>query len=133
MSLNNLSAKEELKVKISYYRKKSGLTQSEVAEKMGMTRSSYAYAETRAEKLTPEFLNKLAEAIGVSPNVFISDNVSNGGIYFGNRFSSPADVFVTTNKEQRIIKMLRMLPAERFNKIYETIRKEYEESMDADD
>lgn len=133
MSLDNLTYKDELKVKINYYRKKSGMTQSEVAEKMGMTRSSYAYAETRAERLTPEFLSKLAGVLGVSPNVFISEKEIPSNVSFANQYSAPPDVFITTNKEQRIIKMLRMLPKDISNEFYEAIRNEYEKGMNEED
>lgn len=133
MLFDNLNSKDELKLKISYYRKKSGLTQSQVADKMGMTRSSYAYAETRAEKLTPEFLNKLARVLGISPNVFLSEKRPEGTISLGNEFSKPTSPFVPTNKEQRIIKMLRMLPPEKFNNFYDEIRKECEDYMNSED
>ena len=133
MLLDEFSYKDEIKVKIAYYRKKSGLTQSEVAEKMGMTRSSYAYAETRAEKLSADFLKKLAEVLGVSPNVFLPENRAKPIIDIKSPHPPQVEPFVTTNKEQRTIKMLRMLPKETFDYFYEEIRKQYENAMNSDD
>ncbi len=130
---DELSFKDELKVKIVYYRKKRGLTQSQVAEKMGITRSTYAYAETRAERLSPDFLTKLAKALDVSPNVFIYEDINKGDGGIKNPPSPPIEPFVTTNKEQRTIMMLRLLPKKTFDYFYEEIRKEYENIMNSDD
>ena len=133
MALDEFSYKEEIKVKIVYYRKKRGLTQSEVAEKMGMTRSSYAYAETRAEKLSADFLRKLAAVLDVSPNIFIYENKPKPIIDIKSPPSPRVEPFVTTNKEQRTIMMLRLLPKETFDYFYEEIRKQYENVMNSDD
>lgn len=124
---------DHLRMKIVYYRKKAGLTQSEVAKKMGMTRTAYAYTETKAARLNPDFLTKLAEVLGISPAVFVERQSIKPQIASNEPSAYVATPFATSNKEQRIIKMLRMLSGESYEKIYEIIRNEYENTMLSDD
>lgn len=52
--------------KIRTLRESKGLTQEDLADKFGVTRSNYAYLEGRGSKLTIEQLEKIAVALGVS-------------------------------------------------------------------
>ena len=51
---------------IRNFRDQSNLTQEMMAEKLGTTRSNYAYLESRGEKLTIEQLQSIADALGKS-------------------------------------------------------------------
>jgi transcriptional regulator with XRE-family HTH domain len=52
-------------------RKKAGLTQLKLAEKLGMTRELVDYYERRAPNPSLEFVQKAAEALGVEPSYFL--------------------------------------------------------------
>lgn len=47
-------------------RESKGLTQEDLADRFGVTRSNYAYLEGRGNKLTVEQLEKIAVALGIS-------------------------------------------------------------------
>ncbi|MFN8349433.1 MAG: helix-turn-helix transcriptional regulator [Spirosomataceae bacterium] len=51
---------------IKSIRKSKGITQVEIAEKLGIGQSNYTYLENRGEKLTIEQLESIAGALGVS-------------------------------------------------------------------
>lgn len=133
MAFEEISYKEELKIKIAYYRKKRGLTQKEVAERMGMTRSSYAYAETKANRLSSDFLTKLSRILEVPVNHLAeSQPLTADNTHLSQTEVSCSSGFVISKKEERIIKMFRMLSDDSYDKIYNILRKEYEDSMEED-
>lgn len=121
---------EELRMKILFYRKKKGFSQEEVAERMNIARNRYAYLETTAVKYPQEKLIKLAKALEVSPAVFLN-TIAPAALTVENTPSSSVkpESFPTSAKEQRIIKMLRMLSNDAYDEIYNIIRREYEQTM----
>lgn len=62
--------------KIRTLRESKGLTQEDLADKFGVTRSNYAYLEGRGSKLTIEQLDKIAGALGVSVVEMLTDDVA---------------------------------------------------------
>ncbi len=119
-----------IRTRIIIYRKKKGLTQNEVADAIGMKRSTYSYYESKATKYTPEFLRSVAKVLGVSPNVFdinaIVDNESMVIPVLENEFSSVPEPFTATGNEQKLIKIFRLLTpeqkAEFMNSMLETLK-----------
>lgn len=59
---------------IRYYRKKRGLTQEELAEKLGITASYLSYMELHERRITIEVLQQIAEILDISI-VKLLDNV----------------------------------------------------------
>lgn len=123
---------EELRAKIIYYRKKKGFGQDKVADLMNMPRTTYWYKEKNAAYLSSDFIGKLAKVLEVSPNVFLTEQTP-PQLTMDNHSSSYSDNFKPTPKEQRALKMLRMLPEEAFVRYYNEIRKEFEETIKEDD
>lgn len=62
-------AKEELVDILKIRRKKLGLTQSEVAKKLGLTTMGFSYIERGARALRVETLDSWAEALGLEPEI----------------------------------------------------------------
>lgn len=56
-------------------RESKGITQSDIAEKIGSTQSNYAYLESRGQKLTIEQIQKIAHALEVTAMELISGEV----------------------------------------------------------
>lgn len=62
--------KTALAINLTSYRKKAMLTQSQVAQALGIDRSTYAYYEAGTNP-RPEILLKLAEIYKISPGKFL--------------------------------------------------------------
>jgi len=62
--------------KIKEIRKEKGLKQYDIAEKLGVDRSNYGYLEKRGAKLTIEQLIQIAEALGVTIQEILFEDVS---------------------------------------------------------
>lgn len=62
---------------ISNLRKQKGLTQQQVAEKLGISRTSYIALEKGVRELCITEAKKLAEIFGVSANIFLGEPVQN--------------------------------------------------------
>lgn len=56
-------------------RENAGLTQAQVAEKLGITQTAYALWERREMSLRPQQIEKLASILKVSPEYFFSKSV----------------------------------------------------------
>ena len=74
MKSNNIYIKnrEELAENLRFLREQSGLSQQQVAKKLFMDRSTYAYYESAKVEPNIFTLIRLAEIYNVSFNVFIS-------------------------------------------------------------
>jgi transcriptional regulator with XRE-family HTH domain len=57
-------------------REQAGLSQQQLAERMGMTQRAYAYWERNPVALRPDQLQKLAEALSASVEELISENAA---------------------------------------------------------
>ena len=51
-----------------------GLSQTQVAKKLGITQMAYAFWERRPVALRPEQMERLAEVLNVTPNYFFRNN-----------------------------------------------------------
>ena len=106
-----------IRMRIIVYRKKKGMTQNEVADAIGMKRSTYSYYESKATKYPPKFLRSVAKALDISPNVFdinaIVDSESTVLPILENEFSSVPEPFTATGREQKLIKIFRLLSADK--------------------
>lgn len=129
--------------RIALYRKMANLTQTEVAEKMGMKCSTYSQME-RKGSISSERLLALSKILGVNPEMLLYDSSEDKKIDFSgteisasklnqtnNPFSSgsysPAP-FIATHKEESIIKILRNLPKPYYDEVINFIDSKYKES-----
>ena len=130
--------------RIALYRKMASLTQTEVAEKMGMKYSTYSQME-RKGTISAERLRALADILGVRPEVLLygKEEKASGELDFTaahteapqtlrqpvnfNDGFSPAP-FVANRKEENILKILRNLPKSDYDEVIEFINKKYKES-----
>ncbi|MEE1240075.1 MAG: helix-turn-helix domain-containing protein [Acutalibacteraceae bacterium] len=129
--------------RIAMYRKMANLTQTEVAEKMGMKCSTYSQME-RKGSISSERLLALAEILGVTPEMLLYDPTDNKKLDFsgtekaastlsqnnnpfGDSSYGPAP-FITTHKEERIIKIIRNLPKPQYDEVIDFINSKYKES-----
>lgn len=128
--------------RIAIYRKMANLTQTEVAEKMGMKYSTYSQME-RKGSISSERLLALSKILGVSTEMLLYD-LPAGGVkldFSGTettaktlnqnnnpfRNDGPAP-FIATHKEESIIKILRNLPKSDYDEVVGFINQKYKES-----
>lgn len=129
--------------RIALYRKMANLTQTEVAEKMGMKCSTYSQME-RKGKINTERLLALSKILGVTPEMLLyeaphnvkldfsgtetfASTLSQNNNPFKNEGHGPAP-FIATHKEESIIKILRNLPKPYYDKVVKFIDQQYKES-----
>ena len=134
---------KEVNRRIALYRKMANLTQTEVAEKMGMKCSTYSQME-RKGRINTERLLALAKILGVKPEMLLYDSSEDKKIDFSgteisasslnqnnNPFSgsnyNPAP-FIATHKEESIIKILRNLPKTYYDEVINFIDSKYKQS-----
>ena len=68
--------KEILAERVQALRKQAGLTQIELAEKIGVSKSQYIRYETKDVQPPANIMNKLADALGTSVDYLISGDKS---------------------------------------------------------
>lgn len=129
--------------RIALYRKMANLTQTEVAEKMGMKCSTYSQMERKGAISTDRLL-VLADILGVTPEMLLYDapvskkldfsaaetvtsSLNQNKDPFGKAPFSPAP-FIPTHKEESIIKILRNLPKPCYDEVVTFINQKYKES-----
>ena len=129
--------------RIALYRKMANLTQTEVAEKMGMKCSTYSQME-RKGSISTERLLVLADILGVTPEMLlyetstakkldfsaaetVTSSLNQNKDPFGKAPFSPAP-FIPTHKEESIIKILRNLPKSYYDEVVTFINQKYKES-----
>ena len=129
--------------RIALYRKMANLTQTEVAEKMGMKCSTYSQME-RKGSISTERLLVLADILGVTPEMLlyettmakkldfsaaetVTSSLNQNKDPFGKAPFSPAP-FIPTHKEESIIKILRNLPKSHYDEVVTFINQKYKES-----
>ena len=71
---------DKFHVNLREARKNSGMTQKEVAQKVGVARSTYALYETGERSPDVEVVKKLAEVLGVSGDYLIGNIKTRSGI-----------------------------------------------------
>ena len=129
--------------RIALYRKMANLTQTEVAEKMGMKCSTYSQME-RKGAISADRLLVLADILGVTPEMLlyetptvkkldfsaaetVTSSLHQNKDPFGKAPFSPAP-FIPTHKEESIIKILRNLPKSYYDEVVAFIDQKYKDS-----
>lgn len=120
---------DEIRVRITYYRKKKGLTQNQVADAIGMARSSYSYYESKAVNFPADFLTKVAKVLEISPNTFNVETRPDNSFSFinlaENRSKYNDDKKPTlSDKENLLLASFRILPDELQDKLLNSLIKE---------
>ena len=113
---------KEINRRIRHYRKKSGITQNELAEMLGMKGSTYSQAE-REGNITCDLLLRVAPILKVEPEVLL----------LGENSKEPPKPPITppepehdfTQKEINIIKIFRYMSQEKRNILYKFMNELY--------
>lgn len=129
--------------RIVLYRKMANLTQTEVAEKMGMKCSTYSQME-RKGSINAERLLALSEILGVTPEMLLYESPTGKKLEFSGTEASASTLgqnnnpfkddsygpapFIPTHKEESIIKILRNLPKPYYDEVVNFIDLKYKES-----
>jgi transcriptional regulator with XRE-family HTH domain len=111
MALDENSSKQIIRAKIPLLRKRLGFTQDEIAEKLNISRSTYAYYESKAPKIPPEILNQLAVIFNIEPEDFLPPNVESPIIKFASPRSEYAESYNSVD-ENMILMIYRKLNEE---------------------
>ncbi len=133
--------------RIFHYRKLAGLTQAEVAERMGMKIPTYSKME-REGRITVDKLEKIAEILEININYLLKDtpkevkrvyipinppeddttgnNTVEQPILSDKPFAIPP--YVPTNRERNAMKIVHNLPKADQEEIYALIQKKFDES-----
>lgn len=84
---------------IARIRKLKGLSQKEIADKLLISQASYCDIESGQTKITKEKLEKIAQALDVTPEIIenlnesvIFNSCSNSGLYNNYQFHSPEEI-----------------------------------------
>ena len=135
---------ETINERVKRCRRLADLTQSQTAERMGMKCSTYSQME-RNGNISANRLLQLAQIFGVDPDLLlngeakdekneIADAISNTQKPETQSFRQEVvdftTVFVPTNNEVNIIKIIRNLPKDKRDDIISYIEKAYKESRD---
>lgn len=127
MALDEISSKQIIRAKIPFFRKKLGLTQDEVADKMGISRSTYAYYESKASKISADFLNRLAVVLEIEPEDFLPNKSPTTII-----LNSPHSEYKTSNvnvDENMILMIYRKLSDDDKSKYLNQLIARYKELL----
>jgi transcriptional regulator with XRE-family HTH domain len=62
----NFSVEKDLPKRLTELRKAEGLTQVQIAQKLGITQSSYAHYESGFRKISLAMIPKIAQTLGIS-------------------------------------------------------------------
>jgi len=100
------------------YRKKSGLTQQEVADKLNLNRSTYTKYETSVSEPSLEILLKIADIFDVEPSKLLNTDAP--------KIDAPKVArpdIIPSESEKKTIGDLRLLNASQKEEILNTISK----------
>lgn len=106
-------------------RKKANLSQKQMADNLKMTRTCYAYNETRAKRLDDSFIECLAKYHKVSTNFIRYGLIEKPQIKVEEPKPTEIITNVFTNKEKKLIEKIRCLSVQKQNEIRELIENEY--------
>lgn len=120
---------QELRNRIIRFRKEKNMTQDDIAKAMGISRSSYAYTESKATRISTDFLIKLSEILDIPPTAFQPDDdvphrVSplDKSITFRSPLSTEVELLTLSFTEQTVIRMFRKLSKEEQNQYFNDLR-----------
>lgn len=130
---------EEVRKRIVILRTKKGLTQAQIADLLGMRRTTYTYHEEHG-RFKKDTLEKLAEVLEVSTDDILHgsepqfnfeppkpDSVEQLGA--DEQIGDP--LFIPTAKEVKLIKVTRFLSKERLNRLRLFINELYHEEQES--
>ena len=123
---------ENIRKKIVFYRQRMGYDQDEIADILGIPRTTYWYKENSAVRLPESFFTAFAEACQISPSIFL-DIDDQEPVTATNLQQTGGKNLQLSPKEERIIKMLRLLPYELFDQYYDNLRTDFQKTLDSDD
>lgn len=126
MALDENSSKNIIRAKVPFYRKRLGLTQDDVAKKLEISRSTYAYYESKAPKIPAEILNRLAEIFKIEPEDFLPDNRPSTTL----KFESPYSEYKESNNsmdETMLLMIYRKFNEEEKSKCLKSLIDRYTE------
>jgi transcriptional regulator with XRE-family HTH domain len=116
--------------RVRIYRKRAGLTQNELAERLGMKGSTYSQME-REGNIPANRLLQIADVLGIEPSIlFEGEKVIVPEVEVPViKIAEPEPIFVPqpdpleilSHKERNILKIFRFLPQEKKNKLYKYI------------
>ena len=116
--------------RVRIYRKRAGLTQNELAERLGMKGSTYSQME-REGNIPANRLLQVADVLGIEPSIlFEGEKVIVPEVEVPVvEIAEPDPIFVPqpdpleilSHKERNILKIFRFLPQEKKNKLYKYI------------
>lgn len=104
------SRRSDFAVRLRALRETAGLSQSEIARRLGIRQPSYALWETYNVALKPEQLVALADALGVSVEQFFGDAVK------GSRPAGPA------GRARQLFEAVSRLPRRQQDKIFDILQ-----------
>ena len=116
------------------YRENSGLTQKQVAEALGVDRSTYSYYETGSSMPNLQTLLKLSTILNVEYNVLVDAiNVTNYGEsdpedkrFEDRAFEKNERIYSLSRTEQNLLLLFRSLGTEQQNKVENYVRSLHE-------
>ena len=118
----------DLSEKLKYFRKKSCLKQRQVADALGVTRSTYSYYETGTTRPKLPTLQMLARLYNTNVDVLLDDYEGNNnetlsspnyfeGYQFSDRFNQLSDF------EKSVLLRIRLMTVDEKNKLIEYLDK----------
>ena len=130
MALDENSNKQIIREKIPIYRKRLGLTQDDVAKKLNISRSTYAYYESKAPKIPAEILNQLAIIFKIEPEDFLPTEIPSSTL----KFESSHSEYLNSNKnvdENMILMIYRKLNDDDKSKYLKQLVDRYKELVES--
>ena len=93
-------------IRFKEFRKRSGLSQREAAEKLGMDRTYLSKIENGRQKIYPNLLFKMAKLYNVSPEELLDIEKKAVVVSFGDKSHLDPDAQETLEKIERIMDVL---------------------------
>ncbi len=130
MALDENSSKKIIREKIQIYRKRIGLTQVDVAKKLNISRSTYAYYESKAPKIPAKILNQLAVIFKIEPEDFLPTEIPSSTL----KFESSHSEYLSSNKsvdENMVLMIYRKLSDDDKSKYLNQLIDRYKELVES--
>ncbi len=130
MALDENSSKKIVRAKVPLYRKRIGLTQGDVAKKLNISRSTYAYYESKAPKIPADILNQLAVIFKIEPEDFLPNEPPSSIL----KFESSHSEYLNSNKnvdENMVLMIYRKLNDDDKSKYLKQLVDRYKELVES--